>query len=100
MTPMSASRFNSEWKSLFHAVLSERDPTKLPERISAARRAILNAVEASIHDPHSRDQYAMDAALRTLRRVAQAYVPAPSTHVPALQQHVSCTDTNGKNRSV
>lgn len=69
---MYTGQLNSEWKNLYEVAVSETDHNKLPERIAIARDAILNRIQASIGDPGVGDQCAMDAALRTLRRMARA----------------------------
>jgi hypothetical protein len=69
---MHASQANSEWKNLYEVAVRETDVSKLPERIATARDAILNRIQQSIGNPALGDHCAMDAALRTLRRLARA----------------------------
>jgi hypothetical protein len=64
-------RSNSDWKRLYEAAVCETDPSKLMHRIVAARSAIFNEIEAGIATSSVGQQCAMDAALRTLRRLAK-----------------------------
>ena len=61
----------SDWKPLYQAVLLETDGSKLPERITIARTAILDRVEESLTSPLPSEHRAMDDALRNLRRLAE-----------------------------
>ncbi len=63
---------NANWKSLYEAAVHETDRTKLAERITTARTAILDTIEASIRNPAFGEQAAMDAALRTLRKIRES----------------------------
>ncbi len=69
---MLPSQSSSDWKSLYEVALRETDRSKLPERITTARNAILNRIEQSIRNPALGDHRAMDAALRNLRRIGRA----------------------------
>jgi hypothetical protein len=62
----------SDWKPLYEAALLEKDATKLPERISAARNAILDRIEESLWNPSPAEHHVMDNALRNLHRLAEA----------------------------
>jgi len=61
----------SDWKPLYEAVLLETDGSKLPERITIARTAILDRIEESLTSPLPSEHRAMDDALRNLRRLAE-----------------------------
>jgi hypothetical protein len=60
-----------DWKPLYQAAVLETDITKLPERITTARSAILDRIEESFTHSLPGEQRAMDDALRNLRRLAQ-----------------------------
>jgi len=59
-----------DWKPLYQAALLETDVTKLPQRITAARSAILDRIEESFTHSLLGEHRAMDEALRNLRRLA------------------------------
>jgi hypothetical protein len=59
-----------DWKPPYQAVLLESDITKLPERITTARSAILDRIEESFKHSLAGEHRAMDEALRHLRRLA------------------------------
>ena len=61
---------SKHWKPLYEAALLESDSTKLPERITTARSAILDRIEESLTHPLPGEHRAMDDALRNLRRLA------------------------------
>ena len=60
-----------DWKPIYEAALLETDGSKLPERITAARTAILDRIEESLTSPLPSEHRAMDDALRNLRRLAE-----------------------------
>jgi hypothetical protein len=62
---------NCDWRPLYEAALLETDVTKLPQRITAARSAILDRIEESFTHSLLGEHRAMDDALRSLRRLAQ-----------------------------
>jgi hypothetical protein len=70
MTQSSQSD-NCDWKSLYEEALLEIHVAKLPERITAARSAILDRVEETFVHSLPGEQRAMDEALRNLRSLAQ-----------------------------
>jgi len=55
----------SDWKPLYEAALFETDGSKLPERIIAARTAILDRIEESLTSPFPSEHRAMDDASET-----------------------------------
>ena len=61
----------SDWKQFYEAALLETDGSKLPERLTAARTAILDKIEESLTSPLPSEHRAMDDALRNLRRLAR-----------------------------
>lgn len=67
---------NADWKPLYEAALLETDLRRLPERIIAARRAILERVEACLKEPVASEHHAMNEALRHLRRLAETAAPS------------------------
>jgi hypothetical protein len=62
---------NCDWKPLYEAALLETDLSKLPERITSARSAILDRIEESFTHSLPGEHRAMDVALTNLRRLAQ-----------------------------
>jgi hypothetical protein len=66
----------SPWKALYEAALLETDSSKLPERITAARNAILDRIEEILTDPIPSEHRAMNDALRHLRRLADMAAPS------------------------
>ena len=62
---------NGDWKPLYEAALLETDLTKLPERITTARSAILDRIEESFTHSLPGEHRAMDVALTNLRRLAK-----------------------------
>jgi hypothetical protein len=67
---MPANNANSDWKSLYETAMRELDSSKLAQRITIAREAILNEIEDSIPNPALKEQCTLDNALRNLRRLA------------------------------
>jgi hypothetical protein len=63
------------WKKLYQAALLESDANRLPERISAARRAIFDRIEESLKDPLPSEHHAMNEALRHLRSLSETNPP-------------------------
>ena len=71
-TMMYFAQSNShDWKPLYDAALLETDGSKLPERITAARTAILDRIEESLTSPLPSEHRVMNDALRNLRRLAE-----------------------------
>ena len=68
---MLSPDLSRDWRPLYEAALLETNPSKLPERIIAARNAIFDRIEESITHPLAGEQAAMDCALRALRRLAE-----------------------------
>jgi hypothetical protein len=69
---MLAPDANSDWKSLYEAAMRETDSSKVAQRITMARSAILDHIEESIRNPALAQHRAMDTALRDLRRLAKS----------------------------
>lgn len=57
--------FDSDWRSLYTAALSESDPTRLLGKIEVARRAIRERLE-QVQDENSREREQLDRALHAL----------------------------------
>jgi hypothetical protein len=74
----SSQSGNCDWKLLYEAALFETDVTKVPERITAARSAILDRIEESLAHSLPGEQRAMDEALRNLRSLAQLTTSRPA----------------------
>jgi hypothetical protein len=70
----SSQSGSCDWKPLYEAALLETDVAKLPERITAARTAILDRIEETFVHSLPGEQRAMDEALRNLRSLAQLTV--------------------------
>jgi len=68
-----------KWKPLYEAALLETDSSKLLQRITTARTAILDRIEESVTRPVPAECRAMDYALRTLRRLESRYHRGVST---------------------
>jgi hypothetical protein len=66
----------SDWKPLYEAALLETDSSKLPQRITLARTAILDRIEESLAHPIPGEHRAMDEALRHLRRLTEMTLPS------------------------
>lgn len=64
-----------DWKPLYEAALRETDESKLSERISIARNAILDRIEESLSNPSPAEHQVMNEALRNLRRLAALVTP-------------------------
>jgi hypothetical protein len=62
---------DSDWEPLYEAALLETDRSKLPERISVARNAILDRIEQTLRNPSPAEHRVMNDALRNLRRLAE-----------------------------
>lgn len=60
-----------DWKSLYEAALLENDPSKVVERIMAARNAIFDRMETTLRSPIPSEHRAMNDALRNLRRLTE-----------------------------
>jgi hypothetical protein len=63
---------SGDWRPFYEAALSETDVTKLPQRITAARGAILDRIEEGFTHSLPGEHRAMDDALRNLGRLAQS----------------------------
>jgi inhibitor of KinA sporulation pathway (predicted exonuclease) len=59
------------WKQLYECAILELDHTKLSERITDARRAILDRAEEVLTRPSTDEHRALNDALRTLRILEQ-----------------------------
>jgi hypothetical protein len=62
---------DSDWEPLYEAALLETDRSKLPERISVARNAILDRIEQTLRNPSPAEHRVMNDALRNLRQLAE-----------------------------
>ena len=63
--------YAGDWKPLYEAAFCESDSSKLPQRITRARNAILDRIEESLTHSLPSEHRAMDEALRILRRLAE-----------------------------
>jgi hypothetical protein len=62
-----------EWQVEYTKALLELDPSKLPDRLSAAEAAISKRVQALAGDTnHQRERQAIQDALNTLRALKEA----------------------------
>jgi len=72
---IQATRFSpstsSGWKQLYECAIFELDHTKLSERITQARVAILDRAEEVLTRPATDEHRALNDALRTLRILEQ-----------------------------
>ncbi len=70
LIPIGAS-FSSTWKHLYECAMLELDKKRLPERIAAAHRAIVERAEEIITNQSTDEHYALNDALRTLQLLEQ-----------------------------
>jgi hypothetical protein len=70
LIPIGAS-FSSTWKHLYECAMLEFDKNKLPERIAAAHRAIVERAEEVITNQSTDEHYALNDALRALQLLEQ-----------------------------
>jgi hypothetical protein len=63
--------FSSIWKQLYECAMLELDNSKLPERIAAAHRAIVDRVEEIATNQSDDEHCALNDALRALRLLEQ-----------------------------
>jgi hypothetical protein len=63
-TPMLTRQ---RWRDLYLLALMESDPSKLVERITAARVAIIERIESTLREPYGIENQAMYGALKALR---------------------------------
>jgi hypothetical protein len=66
-----ATSFSPTWKHLYECAMLELDKSKLPERIAAAHRAIVDRAEEIIGNQSDDEHYALNDALRALRLLEQ-----------------------------
>ena len=77
--PLDTS-FSSTWKDLYECAMLELDNSRLPERIAAAHRAIVDRAEEIIGNQSDDEHYALNDALRSLQfleQVAARRKPTP-----------------------
>ena len=70
LIPIGTS-FSSTWKHLYECAMLELDNSKLPERIAAAHRAIVDRAEEIVTNQSEDEHYALNDALRTLQLLEQ-----------------------------
>jgi hypothetical protein len=63
--------FSPTWKHLYECAMLELDKSKLPERIAAAHRAIVDRAEEIVGNQSDDEHYALNDALRALRLLEQ-----------------------------
>ena len=61
----------STWKYLYECAMLELDKSKLPERIAAAYRAIVDRAQEIVDNQSDDEHYALNDALRALRLLEQ-----------------------------
>ena len=66
LIPIGTS-FSSPWKHLYECAMLELDKNKLPARIAAAQRAIVERAEEIITNQSTDEHYALNDALRALQ---------------------------------
>jgi hypothetical protein len=72
--------FSSTWRDLYECAMLELDRRKLPERIAAAHRAIVDRAEEIVASQSDDEHYALNDALRSLQlleQVAARQKPTP-----------------------
>ncbi len=65
--PTPIRSFSAGWRQLYECAILELDNGRLPERISVARRAILDRAEEVLTHPADQEHRALNDALRALR---------------------------------
>jgi hypothetical protein len=70
LIPIGTS-FSSTWKHFYECAMLELDKSKLPERIAAAHRAIVERAEEIITNQSTDEHYALNDALRALQLLEQ-----------------------------
>jgi hypothetical protein len=75
--PTNSSDSSLAWHSLYQAALFESDRAKIPNRIDAAERAILDRVKQIFHieGDHIEEDQILDDALYALRALRNCVVP-------------------------
>jgi hypothetical protein len=68
--PLDTS-FSSTWKDLYECAMLELDNSRLPERIAAAHRAIVDRAEELVASQSDDEHYALNDALRALQLLEQ-----------------------------
>ena len=68
--PLDTS-FSSTWKDLYECAMLELDNSRLPERIAAAHRAIVDRAEEIVTNQSDDEHYALNDALRALQLLEQ-----------------------------
>jgi hypothetical protein len=64
----------ADWTELYQLAVLESDPTRLPQRISEARNAILDRIEETLAKPYPyQERQQLTDALNGLRAVQQEY---------------------------
>ena len=63
--------FSHTWKDLYECAMGELDKSKLPERIAAAHRAIVDRAQEIVDNQSDDEHYALNDALRALRLLEQ-----------------------------
>jgi len=64
----------ADWTELYQLAVLESDPTRLPQRISEARTAILDRIEETLTKPYPyQERQQLTDALNSLRAVQQEY---------------------------
>ena len=71
--------FSSTWKHLYECAMLELDNSKLPERIAAAHRAIVDRAEEIVTNQSEDEHYVLNDALRALQLLEQVAARAKST---------------------
>ena len=66
-----ATSFSSTWKDLYECAMLELDKSKLPGRIAAAHRAIVDRAEEIVAQQSHDEHYALNDALRALQLLEQ-----------------------------
>jgi hypothetical protein len=70
LIPIGTS-LSSAWKELYEGAMLELDSRKLPERIAAAHRAIVDRAEEIVASQSDDEHYALNDALRSLQLLEQ-----------------------------
>jgi hypothetical protein len=68
--PLGTS-FSSAWRDLYECAMLELDNSRLPERIAAAHRAIVDRAGEIVANQSDDEHYALNDALRALHLLEQ-----------------------------
>ena len=78
--PSDGPPLSAAWRQLYESAVLELNNRRIQERITVARRAILDRAEEIMTKPASDEQRALIAALRTLRTLEDVAAREAANH--------------------